>query len=73
MPAYEIVVVVFLVSFVLSLFTGFPIAWLLGGLSLLFAWVGITLYHVFDVDTVMLSDWSRFAILVDRIWNQMEN
>ena len=73
MPAYEIIVVGFLISFVVSLFTGFPVAWLLGGLSLIFAWIGITLYHVFDVDTFMLADWSRFAILVDRIWNQMEN
>lgn len=73
MPAYEIIVVIFLASFILSLFTGFPVAWLLGGLSLVFAWVGIVLSHYFDVDTFMLSDWSRFAIIVDRIWNQMEN
>ena len=38
MPAYEIIVVGFLISFVVSLFTGFPVAWLLGGLSLIFAW-----------------------------------
>jgi len=72
-PAYEIIVVVFLLSFVGLLFTGFPIAWILGGLSLIFAAIGIVLSNVFDVDTFLLADWSRFAILVDRIWNQMEN
>ncbi len=73
MPAYELIVVVFLLSFIGLLFTGFPIAWILGGLSLIFAALGIFLSHVFDVDTFLLADWSRFAILVDRIWNQMEN
>lgn len=73
MPAYEIIVVVFLLSFIGLLFTGFPIAWILRGLSLIFAAIGIFLSDVFDIDTFMLSDWSRFAILVDRIWNQMEN
>jgi tripartite ATP-independent transporter DctM subunit len=73
MPAYEIIVLIFLLSFIGLLFTGFPIAWILGGLSMLFALLGIVLSHVFDVDTFLLADWSRFAILVDRIWNQMEN
>ncbi len=73
MPAYEIIVLIFLLSFIGLLFTGFPIAWILGGLSMAFALLGILLSHVFDVDTFLLADWSRFAILVDRIWNQMEN
>ena len=73
MPEYEIIVVIFLCSFILLLFTGFPVAWILGGLSLGFAALGIALSQWTDVDTFLLHDWSRFAIIVDRIWNQMEN
>lgn len=73
MPAYEIIVIIFLVSFIALLFTGFPIAWLLGGVSLLFSLAGIVLAQVFDVDTFLLDRWSDFSILVDRLWNQMEN
>jgi tripartite ATP-independent transporter DctM subunit len=73
MPSYEIIVIIFLLSFIGLLFTGFPIAWLLGGLSLLFSIAGIVLAQVFDVDTFLLDRWSDFAIIVDRIWNQMEN
>ena len=36
MEAYEIIVVAFLLTFVVSIFLGYPIAWTLGGLSLLF-------------------------------------
>jgi tripartite ATP-independent transporter DctM subunit len=73
MPAYEIIVVIFLVSFMALLFTGFPIAWILGGVSLIFTVLGIILANVFDIDTYLLDHWSDFAIIVDRIWNQMEN
>jgi len=73
MPAYEIIVIIFLVSFIALLFTGFPIAWILGGISLLFSVAGIVLAQVFDVDTFLLDRWSDFSIIVDRLWNQMEN
>lgn len=73
MPTYEIIVVIFLCSFMLLLFTGFPIAWILGGLSLVFSLLGIVLSNWFDIDTYLLDSWSDFAIIVDRIWNQMEN
>ncbi len=36
MEAYEIIVVAFLVTFIVSIFLGYPIAWTLGGLSLIF-------------------------------------
>ncbi len=73
MPTYEIIVVIFLCSFMLLLFTGFPIAWILGGLSLVFSLLGIVLANWFDIDTYLLDSWSDFAIIIDRIWNQMEN
>ncbi|MGZ9083838.1 MAG: TRAP transporter large permease, partial [Rhodoplanes sp.] len=55
------------------LFTGFPIAWILGGLSLLFAGAGILLANVFDVDTFLMDGWPRFAIISDRVWAQVQN
>lgn len=73
MEAFEIIVIVYLSLFILLLFTGFPIAWILGGLSLLFAGSGILLYDVFDVDTFLMDGWSRYAIISDRIWAQVQN
>ncbi len=73
MEAFEIIVVTYLGLFILLLFTGFPIAWILGGLSLLFAGCGILLYGVFDVDTFLMDGWSRYAIISDRIWAVVQN
>jgi tripartite ATP-independent transporter DctM subunit len=73
MASYEIIVTVYLCLFILLLFTGFPIAWILGGLSLVFAATGIVLYDVFDVDTFLMDGWPRFAIIADRIWAQVQN
>jgi tripartite ATP-independent transporter DctM subunit len=73
MEIYEIIVVVFLVSFIASLFLGYPIAWTLGGLSLLFTAGGIFLHDFFGVDTFLLTRWGNFAIIIDRIWALMTN
>ncbi|MCU0839362.1 MAG: TRAP transporter large permease subunit [Rhodospirillales bacterium] len=73
MEAYEILVVIYLVLFIALLFTGFPIAWLLGGLSLLFVATSVVLYEHFDVDTFLLDSWQDYAIIVDRIWAQVQN
>ena len=43
MPFYEYIAIGLMVVFILALFTGYPVAWLLAGLSLLFATIGITL------------------------------
>jgi tripartite ATP-independent transporter DctM subunit len=73
MEVFEIIVVVYLALFIALLFTGFPIAWILGGLSLLFAGAGILLSNVFDVDTFLMDGWPRFAIIADRVWAQVQN
>lgn len=72
MEAFEILVVVYLVMFIALLFTGFPIAWILGGLAVSFTGVGMVLSN-FGVDTFLLDDWSDFAIISDRIWAQVGN
>jgi tripartite ATP-independent transporter DctM subunit len=72
MEAFEVIVTAYLVLFIVLLFTGFPIAWLLGGMSLLFAVGGIYLSQL-GVDTFLLDSWADFAIIVDRIWAQVQN
>ncbi|MFY9699590.1 MAG: TRAP transporter large permease subunit [Rhodoplanes sp.] len=73
MEAYEILVILFLLSFIGLLFTGYPIAWLLGGLSLIFTALSIFLNQYFGIDTFLLDRWQDFAIIVDRIFAQMSN
>ncbi len=73
MEAYEILVVLFLCSFIGLLFTGYPIAWILGGLSLLFTALSIVLSQFFEIDTFLLDRWQDFAIIVDRIFALMSN
>ena len=73
MEAYEILVILFLLSFIGLLFTGYPIAWILGGLSLIFTALSIFLNQYFGVDTFLLDRWQDFAIIVDRIFAQMSN
>lgn len=73
MEAFEILVTLYLVMFIALLFSGFPIAWILGGLSVSFTGMSIVLANVFDVDTYLLDGWSDFAIISDRIWAQVGN
>ncbi len=72
MDSYEIIVVIFMLAFIGSLFTGYPIAWLLGGLSLFFASVGIVLSD-FGVDMFLLTSWPKFGAVIDRIDGIMSN
>lgn len=58
-------------GFILAVFTGYPIAWLLGGLAVLFTALAIILEADFQIVTGV--DWAYTSITVDRIWNVMEN
>ncbi|MEZ5559388.1 MAG: TRAP transporter large permease subunit [Pseudomonadales bacterium] len=71
MPANELLALLMFASFIALVFTGFPVAWLLGGLSVLFTALAIVL----DVDFHLPIgvDWNYTSIAVDRIWNVMEN
>lgn len=73
MEQYEIIVVILILGFIALIFTGFPLAWILGGLSFAFLMISLVLLNWFDIDTYFLDDWSDFAIIVDRIWGQMNN
>ncbi|MCY3640749.1 MAG: TRAP transporter large permease subunit [Gammaproteobacteria bacterium] len=71
MPANEILALVMFVAFIGLVFTGFPIAWILAGLAILFTALAI----VFEVDfgIAIGVDWAYASIGVERIWNVMEN
>jgi tripartite ATP-independent transporter DctM subunit len=59
------------VAFIGLIFTGFPVAWVLGGLSVLFTALGIFL-HV-DFQLPILVSWDYTSLTVDRIWDVMNN
>ncbi len=71
MAANEILALAMFLAFISLVFTGFPIAWILAGLAILFTALGI----VFEVDfgIPIGVDWGYASISVERIWNVMEN
>ena len=71
MPANEILAILMFVSFIALVFTGFPIAWILGGLAVIFSAFAIVLNVDFALPIAL--DWGYTSLTVDRIWNVMEN
>ncbi len=71
MTGNEILAVFMFLSFVALVFSGFPVAWLLGGLSVLFTALAIVLEVDFHVPIGM--SWNYTSIAVERIWGVMEN
>jgi len=73
LPFYEYLSIALMVTFILALFSGYPVAWLLGGLSLIFAAVGITLGQQFGLDTFLMTNWTKVGGVVDRFDAIMSN
>ena len=73
MPFYEYLSIALMVIFIGALFTGYPVAWLLGGISLLFAAVGIYLGQYAGLDTFLMTNWMKFSGVVDRFDAIMSN
>jgi len=71
MSPNEILALLMFFSFIASVFTGYPIAWLLGGLSIFFTALAIILEVDFHVPVGV--DWLYTSLTIDRIWNVMEN
>jgi tripartite ATP-independent transporter DctM subunit len=67
----EILALSMFFSFILLVFTGFPVAWILGGLSVFYTAIAIVL----EIDLAIPSgvDWRYTSLGVDRIWSVMEN
>lgn len=68
---YELIVMAMLGSFILLIFTGFPVAWVLAGVSVFFSIGAVLAYNYLDADTYFLTDWNIFGIVVQRIYDQM--
>ncbi len=71
MTTGDILSALMFLSFILLIFTGFPVAWVLGGLAVLFTAIGIVARIDFGLDVSM--DWAYASLTVDRIWNIMNN
>ena len=71
MPVNEILAILMFIGFIALVFSGFPIAWILGGLAVLFTALGIIADADFGARIDL--DWAYSSIVVERIWNIMEN
>ncbi|MHA7839303.1 MAG: TRAP transporter large permease [bacterium] len=58
-------------SFVLGLLSGFPVAWVLGGIAVLFTALAIVVERELGFHTGV--DWSYASLVTDRIWDLMDN
>ena len=71
MPANEILALAMFVAFIALVFSGFPVAWILAGLAVLFTALAIVCEADFDIATGV--DWAYASLSVERVWNVMEN
>lgn len=60
MEVYELLVILLFLAFVGLIFTGYPIAWIMGGLALWFTAIGIVLNGL-GVDTFLLKHFGSFT------------
>jgi len=73
LETYEYIVIAMLLSFMALLFTGFPVAWVLSGVAILFSIIGVYGSEWFGWDTYFLTDFRIWGIFVQRIYAQMSN
>ncbi len=71
MPAGHYLAILMFLGFIALIFTGFPVAWVLGGLAMLFT--ALAIIADIDLGTAIGIDWSYTSISVERMWNVMEN
>ncbi|TVS18583.1 MAG: TRAP transporter large permease subunit [Gammaproteobacteria bacterium] len=71
MAPNEWLAVAMFAAFITLIFTGFPVAWVLGGLAVLFTAFAIILEV--DFALTMDVDWAYTSLTVDRIWDLMTN
>lgn len=71
MEANEIMVIAMFLSFIALLFTGIPVAWVLAGIGIIFAFIG----QFADVymDTMTGLDYTTLGLVVNRLYKIMDN
>jgi tripartite ATP-independent transporter DctM subunit len=58
-------------TFIIGILTGFPVAWVLGGVAVLFTAIAIIVQKDFGHFTGV--DWNFTSLVTDRIWDLMDN
>ena len=71
MDINEILVIAMFLSFIALLFTGIPVAWVLGGIGIVFAGIGYLADTYFD--TITGLDFLTLGLVVNRLWKIMDN
>ena len=71
MPVNEILAIFMFLAFIGLIFSGFPVAWVLGGLAVVFSVLGIIVEYDFGVAVGL--DWAYAGLSGDRIWSTMQN
>ncbi|WP_434357325.1 TRAP transporter large permease subunit [Parasalinivibrio latis] len=71
MEINEILAIAMFLSFIGLLFTGFPVAWVLGGVAVIFSAIAMGLDTW--ADTWIGIDWDYVSIVIPRIWDTMNN
>jgi tripartite ATP-independent transporter DctM subunit len=67
----DVLSILMFASFIGLILTGFPVAWVLGGLSVLFTAIAIVLD--IDLGFAIGVDWSYASLSVNRTWDVMRN
>jgi tripartite ATP-independent transporter DctM subunit len=70
-PVNEWFAIGMFLAFITLVFTGFPVAWVLGGLAVLFT--ALALVAEIDLGLATGVDWAYASITVERIWEVMTN
>ncbi len=71
MSINDVLSILMFTAFIGLIFTGFPVAWVLGGLACAFTAIAIILE--IDLGFVIGVDWAYTSLTVDRIWGVMNN
>ena len=71
MSVREGLAVAMFIAFIIGILTGFPVAWVLGGVAVLFTAIAIIVETDLGIYTGV--DWSYASLVADRIWNLMDN
>jgi len=71
----EVLCILMFASFIGLLFTGYPVAWVLGGVAVFFTLVGDLglRYTDYFKDSFYTVDWRYTSAIVNRIWDTMNN
>ena len=71
MELNEILVILMFLTFIGLLFTGFPIAFVLGGVAVIFTIIGDSLYNYWDIDVGV--DFDTVGMVANRVYKLMDN